>query len=82
MVPYSRWLRLLTMLLPSRIYIARGPWHLGDFWKLFESNIGEDQKKVSPSERGGPSSGNAPYYGKSGASNCFTFIKMLNERLK
>ena len=29
----------------SRIYIARGPWQLGDFRYIFLPNIGEDQKK-------------------------------------
>ena len=43
-------LRLVTMLLPGRIYIALGPWHFGDFRKIFLPNI-EDKKKVSPSER-------------------------------
>ena len=40
------------MLLPGRIYIALGPWHFGDFRKIFlPNNIGEDEKKVSPFER-------------------------------
>ena len=39
------------MLLPSRIYIALGPGHFGDFRKIFVPNIGEDKRKVSPSER-------------------------------
>ena len=42
---YNRWLRLLNMLFPGRIYIARGPWHLGDFCNIFQPNINEDQKK-------------------------------------
>ena len=33
------------MLLPSRIYFALGPWHVGDFRNIFLPNIGEDQKK-------------------------------------
>ena len=33
------------MLLPGRIYIALGPWHLGYFRNIFLPNIGEDQKK-------------------------------------
>ena len=33
------------MLFPGRIYIARGPWHLGDFCNVFLPNISEDQKK-------------------------------------
>ena len=28
---YNRWLRSLNMLFLGRIYIVRGPWHLGDF---------------------------------------------------
>ena len=40
-----RWLRLLTLLLPDRIYIALSPWHFGDFRNIFLPNIGEDQKK-------------------------------------
>ena len=42
---YNRWLRLLTMLLPGRIYIALGPWHFGDICNIFLPNTGEDQKK-------------------------------------
>ena len=33
------------MLFQSRIYIARGPWHLGDIGDIFPLNIIEDQKK-------------------------------------
>ena len=33
------------MLFPGRIYIARGPWHLGNFCNIFQPNISEDQKK-------------------------------------
>ena len=29
----------------GRIYIARGPWHFGDFRNNCLPNIGEDQKK-------------------------------------
>ena len=39
------WLRLPNMLFPGRIYIARGPWHLGDFCNIFLANISEDQIK-------------------------------------
>ena len=53
---------LLTMLLPDRIYIARGPWCFEDFRNIFLPNISEDQKKVLPSERGAP--GTVPF-GKS-----------------
>ena len=42
---YNRCLCLLHMLLPVRIYIARGPWHVGDFCNIFLPNINEDQKK-------------------------------------
>ena len=35
------------MLFLGRIYIARGPWHLGDFCIIFLPNISEDQKKNS-----------------------------------
>ena len=48
---YNRWIRLLTMLLPGRIYIEPGPWHFGDFCKIFLSSIGEDQKKFLRFER-------------------------------
>ena len=41
----NRSLRLLNMLFPGRIYIARGPWHLWDFCNIFLPNISEDQKK-------------------------------------
>ena len=33
------------MLFLGRTYIARGPWHLGDFCNIFLPNISEDQKK-------------------------------------
>ena len=33
------------MLFSSRIYLARGPWHLGNFCNIFLPNISEDQKK-------------------------------------
>ena len=33
------------MLLPGRNYFVLGPWHFGDFRKIFPPNIGEDQKK-------------------------------------
>ena len=33
------------MLFLGRIYIARGPWHLGDFGNIFLPNISENQKK-------------------------------------
>ena len=62
---YKRWLRLLTMLLPGRIYIALGPWHFGDFRNIFLPNAGKGQKK-SYGFRSGPLAGTASYYGKSG----------------
>ena len=46
------WLCILTMLFPGRIYIALGPWHFGDFRNIFLPDIGEDQIKVLPFERG------------------------------
>ena len=64
MVQY-KWLRLLTMLLLDRIYIALGPWHFGDFCNIFLPSIGEDQKK-SNDLSAGPLADTAPYYGKSG----------------
>ena len=30
---------------PGRIYIALGPWHLGDFRNIFLPNVSENQKK-------------------------------------
>ena len=49
---YNKWLRLLTMLLPGRIYIAPGPWHSGDFRNIFFLNIGKDQKSLTISALG------------------------------
>ena len=51
MVQYCGWLRLLNMLFPGRIYIARFLWHFGDFCNIFLPNISED-KKVLLSESG------------------------------
>ena len=62
---YNRWLRLLTMLLPGRYYIALSPWHFGDFRNIFSPNVGEDRKK-SFDLSAGPQAGTASYYGKSG----------------
>ena len=53
------------MLLQSQIYIALGPCHFGDFRKIFQPNIGEDQKKPYDLSAG-PLAVTAPYYGKSG----------------
>ena len=36
----------------GRIYIALGPWHLGDFRIIFLPSIGEDQKNLTISARG------------------------------
>ena len=52
------------MLLPGRVYIALGPWHFGDFCKIFLSSIGEDRKK-SYDLSAGLLAGTAPYYGQS-----------------
>ena len=63
------------MLFPGRIYIARIPWHLGDFCNIFLPNIYKDQK--SPTIRGqGPG---AEPYGKYGAGYCITLVKSLDE---
>ena len=35
---------------PSRIYVARGPWHFEDIRNIFLPNIIEDQKQILPSE--------------------------------
>ena len=42
---YIRWLRLLTVIFPGRIYIALGTWYLNDFRNIFLPNISKDQKK-------------------------------------
>ena len=60
---YNRWLRLPTMLLPGRIYIALGPWHFGDFRNIFLPNIGEDLQK-SYDLSAGLQAGITSYYGK------------------
>ena len=57
-----------------------GPWHCGDFRYIFLPKIGEDQKRVLPSEGGTPC--NVPYYGKSRPSYCITFIERLDEPLR
>ena len=53
------------MLLPGRIYIALGPWHLGDFRNIILPNIGENQEKFYDFSVG-PLAGTVTYYGKSG----------------
>ena len=42
--------------------IALGPWHFGDFCKIFLPNIGKDQRK-SYDLSAGLLGGTAPYYG-------------------
>ena len=66
------------MLFPGRIYIAQGPWHVGDFCNIFLPNISEDQK--SPTIRG-RAPGTVPY-GKSGPGYFITLIKSLDEGLR
>ena len=53
------------MLLPGRIYIVLGPWHVEDFRNISLPNIGEDQKNFYDFSAG-PLAGTAQYYGKSG----------------
>ena len=62
------------------IYIARSPWHFGDFRNIFLPSVDEDQTKISSSERGAP--GTVTYNGKSGLSYCIAFIKRLDEGLR
>ena len=69
-----------------------GPWHFGDFCKIFLPNIGEDQKKVLLFEHGGPGTvqkvllfehgcpGTVPY-GKFALGYCVSSIKKLDEGL-
>ena len=66
------------MLFLGRIYIARGPWHLGDFCDIFLPNVNEDQKK-SCHLSAGP--GAVPY-GKYEAGYSITFIISLDEGLR
>ena len=40
------------MLFQGRIYIAPDSWYSKDYSNIFLPNIGEDQEKVLPSERG------------------------------
>ena len=53
------------MLLPGRIYIALGPWHLKDFRSIFLGNVGEDEKKFYDFSSG-PLAATESYYGNSG----------------
>ena len=62
------------MLLPGRIYVERGPWHLRAFRNIFLPNIGKDQKK-SHHLSVGRLAATVPCYGKSGPSYCIMFIK-------
>ena len=66
------------MLFPGRIYIARGPWHLGDFCNIFRPNVSEDQKSPTIWALG---PGSLPYC-KYGAGYGITFIKSLDEGLR
>ena len=62
---------------PGRIYIARGPWHFGDFLQhLPAKHKGRPKIKVLPSERRAP--GTVPY-GKSRPGYCITFLERLDE---
>ena len=74
----AMWLRLPNMLFLGRIYIARGPWQLGDVCNIFQPKISEDQKKPY-NLSAGPG---AVQYGKYGAGYCITFIKSLDEGLR
>ena len=58
-------LRILNILLPEPHLHCAGPLHLGNFRNIFLPNVAEDQKKVSPSERG-PQAVTVPYYDKFG----------------
>ena len=51
---YNRWLRQITIVFPSRTYIALSPWYFEVYCNIFLPNIDEDQKKVSPAECGAP----------------------------
>ena len=51
----------------AKFYNLSTAYHYGDFCNIFLPNIGEDPKKVSPSERG-VLAGSVPYYSKSGPS--------------
>ena len=66
------------MLFLGRIYIARGPWHFGDFCNIFLLNVSEDQKKSYYLSAG-------PWHcavWHKGASYCIMFIKSLDEGLR
>ena len=66
------------MLFPGRIYIAQGPWHLGDFCNIFLTNINEDQKSHSVWGQGS----GTERYSQYGAGYCIKFIKSLDEGLR
>ena len=61
---------MLTMLYPSRIYIARGLWYFQDYCKIFLPNIGENQKNLIIWAR---ASGTVSC-GKSGPDYCIAFL--------
>ena len=69
------------MLLPSRIYIALGPWHFEDFCKIFLPNIGEDQK-TTYDFNSGTLAGTASYYDRSGPDQYIRFTKRLDVILR
>ena len=58
--------RIFATLYFVRSFFILGPWHFGDFCKIFLPNI-EKTKQKSYDFRAGPPSGTAPYYGKSPA---------------
>ena len=57
------------MSFPGRIYIARGPWHFGDYRNIFLPNIGENQKKVLPSELEDPGGSTTFRHGRLGVAD-------------
>ena len=72
------WLRLLTMLFPHKIYMARGPRYFGGFCNISQPNIGEVQKKSYHLAR----VPGTVQRGKSGPGYFITFIKRLDEGLR
>ena len=62
---YNRWLRLLTMLLLGRIYIALSPCHFVDFRNIFLPNRWRPKKPYDLSLW--PLAGTESYYGNSGS---------------
>ena len=70
---------LTNHVIRGRNDIARDFWYFGNYCNIFLPNIGEDQKKVLPSERRAP--GTVPHC-RPGPGHCVTFIKRLNECLR